>query len=186
MFDIILAIVFGCLAWGSWHEYTTNPDKYKKYSEFAKKAVVVGSGILAVIFLCLGLFGGHSKKQPAAYYKLGTPISKVAKNANSHSDGAYYTVKGRSYVRYYQTTNSAGKKVVSAVKFNYYETDDGSVSNKRVLKDYRKVTASDLKETSKDHYYSKKTGKHYWSSETQDETGKNSQTNIHLTYDELN
>ncbi|MCF0231539.1 MAG: hypothetical protein HUJ63_04570, partial [Enterococcus sp.] len=62
MFDILLAIVFGCLAWGSWHEYTTNPDKYKKYSEFAKKAVVVGSGILAVIFLCLGLFGGHSKK----------------------------------------------------------------------------------------------------------------------------
>lgn len=185
MFDTFLAIFFGCLAWGSWHEYTTNPDKYKKYSEFTKKAVVVGSGILAVIFLCLGLFGGHSKKQPAAYYKLGTPISKVSK-AKKHDDGMYYTVKGRSYVRYYAATNNSGKKVVSAVKFNYYETDDGSVSNKRVLKDYRKVTASDLKETSKDHYYSKKTGKHYWSSETQDETGKNSQANIHLTYDDLN
>ena len=32
MFDIILAIAFGCLAWGSWHEYTTNPEKYKKYT----------------------------------------------------------------------------------------------------------------------------------------------------------
>ena len=185
MFDTFLAIFFGCLAWGSWHEYTTNPDKYKKYSEFTKKTVVVGSGILAVIFIYLGLFGGHSNKQPAVYYKLGTPISKASK-AKKHDDGMYYTVKGRSYVRYYPTTNSAGKKVVSAVKFNYYETDDGSVSNKRVLKDYRKVTASDLKETSKDHYVSKKTGKHYWSSETQDETGKNSQGIIHLTYDELN
>lgn len=185
MFDTFLAIVFGCFAWGSWHEYTTNPDKYKKYSEFTKKTVVVGSGILAVIFIYLGLFGGHSNKQPAVYYKLGTPISKASK-AKKHDDGMYYTVKGRSYVRYYATTNNSGKKVVSAVKFNYYETDDGSVSNKRVLKDYRKVTASDLKETSKDHYYSKKTGKHYWSSETQDETGKNSQANIHLTYDELN
>ena len=185
MFDTFLAIFFGCLAWGSWHEYTTNPDKYKKYSEFTKKTVVVGSGILAVIFIYLGLFGGHSNKQPAVYYKLGTPISKASK-AKKHDDGMYYTVKGRSYVRYYPTTNSAGKKVVSAVKFNYYETDDGSVSNKRVLKDYRKVTASDLKETSKDHYVSKKTGKHYWSSETQDVTGKNSQGIIHLTYDELN
>lgn len=186
MFDTLLAIVFGCLAWGSWHEYTTKPDKYAKYSSFSKRAVVVGSGILAVIFLCSGLFGGHSKKQPAAYYKLGTPISKVAKNAKSHSDGIYYTVKGRSYVRYYSATNADGKKVVSAVKFNYFETDSASVSNKKVLKDYRKVTASDLKETSKDHYVSKKTGKHYWSSETKDDSGKNSQAIIHLTYDDLN
>ncbi len=158
-----------------------------EFRETGRKSYHVVTGTGVVLLLIAGICS-YADSQPAPYYKLGTPISKIKANddAKSHMDGAYYTVDGRNYVRYYHTINGNNKDVVSAVKFNYYESDDtDNVSQKQLLKDYRKVTASDLKETSNDHYYSKKTGQHYFSEEEHDVDGV-SQGIIHLTANELN
>lgn len=158
-----------------------------EFRKTGRKSYHVVTG-LGVIFLIVAGICSYADSQPAPYYKLGTPISKVKADddAKSHAGGDYYTIDGRNYVRYYHTINGNNKDVVSAVKFNYYESDDtDNVSQKQLLKDYRKVTASDLKETSNDHYYSKKTGQHYFSEEEHDVDGV-SQGIIHLTANELN
>lgn len=139
--------------------------------------------ILGVVMLLIGGAFSYEDSRPAPYYKLGTSISKIKSNndAKSHFDGSYYTIDGRSYVRYYSAENMDNKDLVSAVKFNYYETDNSDkVSHKKLLSDYKKVTSSDLKETYKDHYYSKKTGDHYFSDEQYNDDGDINQGIIHL------
>lgn len=173
-FVYLISIV--ALIWGIYGFHKTRRKSYHALT-----------GVGVVLLLIAGVCS-YSDSQPVPYYKLGTPISKVKANddAKSHMDGAYYTIDGRNYVRYYHILNGDNKDIVSAVKFNYYEGKDvDDVSQKQLLKDYKKVTASDLKETSKDHYYSKKTGQHYFSEEEQDVDGV-SQGIIHLTADELN
>lgn len=158
-----------------------------EFRKTSRKSYHIVTG-LGVILLLIGGICSYADSQPAPYYKLGTSISKVKSNddAKSHMDGAYYTIDGRNYVRYYHVLNGNNKDIISTVKFNYYESNDAdNVSRKQLLKDYRKVTASDLRETSNDHYYSKKTGQHYFSEEEYDE-GSVSQGIIHLAANELN
>ena len=143
--------------------------------------------VLGTAMLLIGGIFSYQDSRPTPYYKLGTPISKVKSNddAKSHLDGSYYTISGRNYVRYY-SVGMDNKNLISTVKFNYYESDDeNNVSHKQLLQDYKKVTADDLRETSTDHYYSKKTGDHYFSEEEYDGDSI-SQGIIHLAFKDLN
>lgn len=142
---------------------------------------------LGVAMLLIGGIFSYQDSRPAPYYKLGTPVSKIKSNndVKSHFNGSYYTIDGRDYVRYYPVNTVNNKNLISTVKFNYYESnDENNVSHKQLLQNYKKVTASDLKETSTDHYYSKKTGNHYFSEEEYDGDSI-SQGIIHLTSKDL-
>lgn len=139
---------------------------------------------LGILLLIMGLVSFGDGNQEAPYFKIGERVSAIKSNDNTVKHDNYYTVKGRKHVRYYFVTNNNNKEIISAVKFNYYETDNNA-SHKKLMKDYKKVTASDLKQTSTDHYYSKKEHKHYWSTEETDVDGY-SQGIIHLDYQDMN